>query len=70
MTSPALAALLDAQRLFETTGETTHAEKQNLYKGLLHLTAMIEDILARMDGLEQQIAELKQSGAQSPSLSP
>lgn len=56
-TSQALVAFMEALRILEETGP--NPEKDNLYKGLMYLSVMVEDTFKKVSDLEKELETLK-----------
>lgn len=57
MSSEALVAFMEALRILEET--EPNPEKNNLYKGLMYLSVMVEDTFKRVGDLEKELETLK-----------
>jgi len=57
MTSEALVHFIEARKFLDS--KESDPEKRNLYNGLQKLTVMIEDLLKKVETLENEIETLK-----------
>jgi hypothetical protein len=55
-TSKALVAFMEARRILKETGP--NLEKDNFYKGLMHLSVMVEDTFKKVSDLEKEVFAL------------